>query len=122
MIENRRASLKNAANKFQFLAIILAFLLSSCAVSKSLSVGDNRYLDLWCLQILNDDEVLAAYMDGNTDDAVKIITCGERYSRFQSIKGNFTCVGFWRYETVEGVFKIIPVFVRTSEYEHYKNK
>lgn len=99
--------------------ILLSLLLSSCAISNNLSIGDSKYLDLWCLQDLGDNAVLAVYAEEDNHNAIKIITYGERYSRLQRIKGDFTCVDYWTYETREGVIKTIPVVVKTSEYERY---
>lgn len=105
------------------LLFMLTLLLSSCAITNTLSVGDHWYLDLYCVQILNDKEVLAVYeSDGHYRDNVKIITCGEHYSEWQKIRGDFTCVDFWTYETVQGEIRTIPVVVKTSEYEKYKKR
>ena len=102
---------------------LVAIGLSSCAISNRLSVGDNRYFNLYCVQILNDNEVLAVYeSDGHYRDDVKIVTYGEHYSEWQKIRGDFTCVDFWTYETVEGEFRTIPVIIKTSDYEKYKKR
>ena len=103
-----------------FLLLLITLLLSSCAISNRLSIGDSRYLDLYHLQDLNDNEVLAVYAEEDNNNTVKIITNGHRYPRLQRIKGDFTCVGFWTYETVEGEIRTSPVVVKTSEYKTYK--
>ena len=102
--------------------MFLSALFSSCAISNSFSVGDSRYLDLYHLQDLNDNEVLAVYAAEDDDRAVKIITQGEHYSGLQRIQGEFTCVDFWTYETVQGEIGTIPVVVKTSKYEDYKKQ
>lgn len=101
------------------LLFLLPLFLSSCAISNSLSIGDSRYLDLWWIQELSANEVLAVYAAEDNDSAVKILTYGTHYSAWQRIQGNFTCVDYWTYETAVGVIKTIPVVVKTSEYELY---
>lgn len=95
-------------------------MLSSCAISNRLSIGDSRYLDLWWIQKLSDNEVFAVYAAEDNDNAVKIITYGDHYSKYQRIQGDFTCVDFWTYETALGEIRTIPVVVKTSEFEKYK--
>ena len=95
-------------------------MLSSCAISSRFSIGDSRYLDLWSIEILSTNEVLAAYAEEDNNNTVKIITYGDHYSEWQRIKGNFTCVDFWTYETIQGEIRTIPVVVKTSEFERYK--
>lgn len=97
----------------------LTLLLSFCAISNRLSIGDSRYLDLWWIQELSANEVLAVYAAEDNDSAIKIITYGDRYSKWQRIQGNFTCVDYWTYETSEGIISTIPVVVKTSDYEKY---
>lgn len=99
----------------------LTLLLSSCAISNRLYIGDSRYLDLWWIQELSANEVLAVYAAEDNDSAVKIITYGDHYSKWQRIQGNFTCVDYWTYETSEGIISTIPVVVKTSDYAKYKN-
>lgn len=107
--------------KSLLLLFSLMLLLSSCATSKGLSIGDSRYLDLWCIQELSANEVLAANVDDNhnVNITVKIITYGEHYSRWESIQGYFTCVDHYTYKTSEGTIITVPVFVKTSYYENY---
>lgn len=117
-IQNRKQLLKS---KRLLLLFSITLLLSSCATSNTLSVGDNRYYDLYCVKILNDNEVLAVYeRDGHYRDDAKIITYGEHYSEWQKIRGDFTCVDFWPWVTAQGEIRIIPVIVKTSDYEKYK--
>lgn len=97
----------------------LTLLLSSCAISNRLAIGDSRYLDLWWIQELSANEVLAVYAEEDNNSAVKIITFGDRYSEWQRIQGNFTCVDYWTYETSEGIISTIPVVVKTTEFEKY---
>lgn len=115
--QNRNQLLKSG---LIIILVSIALFLSSCAISNRLSIGDSRYLDLWWIQELSDNEVLAVYAADDNDNTIKIITYGERYSKWQRIKGDFTCVGFWTYETAVGEMRTIPVVVKTSEYETYK--
>lgn len=117
-IQSRRGIFKNAKPLLLLFPII--FSLLSCAISNKLSLGTSEYLDLWWIQQLDDNEVLAVYSLEYFDEAVKIITFGEHYSEWQRIQGYFTCVDYWTYETAAGSIKTIPVVVKTSEYENYK--
>lgn len=117
-IQSRRELFKNAKPLLLLFPII--FSLLSCAISNKLSLGTSEYLDLWWIQQLDDNEVLAVYAAEDCDDAVKIITIGEHYSEWQRIQGYFTCVDYWTYETAVGSIITIPVVVKTSEYENYK--
>ena len=54
------------------LLLFITIFLSSCATSKGLSVGDIRYLDLWCAQRLSNNEVLAGYGDQSNDNVVMV--------------------------------------------------
>lgn len=102
--------------KSKLLLLLLIFtLLSSCAISNRLSVGDIRYLDVYCIQDLSDNAILAVYAEEDNDNAVKIITNGAHYSQWQRIRGKFKCVGFWTYETIEGIHSTIPVFVKATD-------
>lgn len=107
-------------SRLLLLLFSLTLLLSSCAITNSLSVGDSRYLDLYHLQDLDDNEVLAVYAEEDNHNTVKIITYGYHYAPLQRIQGNFTCVNFWTYETIQGEIRTIPVVVKTSDFEKYK--
>ena len=102
------------------LVFSITLFLFSCAISNSFSVGDSRYLDLYHLQDLNDNAILAVYAEEDNHNTVKIITYGHHYAPLGRIQGNFTCVDFWTYETIQGEIRTIPVFVKTSDYEKYK--
>ena len=116
-IQNRKQLLKS---RLLLLLFSTTLFLSSCAISNRLSIGDSRYLDLWWLQKLSDNEVLAVYAEEDNNNTVKIITYGDHYSEWQRIRGDFTCVNFWTYETIQGEIRTIPVVVKTSDYEKYK--
>lgn len=120
MENNKETQNERQKLKLLIFLFLVTFVLSSCAISNRLSIGDSRYLDLWWIQELSDNEVLAVYAADDNDNTIKIITYGERYSKWQRIKGDFTCVGFWTYETAVGEMRTIPVVVKTSEYETYK--
>lgn len=106
-------------SRLLFVLFSITLLLSSCAISNSFSIGDSKYLDLWGNYQFNDNEILATYVAENNHDAVKIITFGEHYSPAQRIQGNFTCVDYYTYETMQGIIKTVPVVVKTSDYEKY---
>lgn len=120
-MENSKET-KNRRQKSELILLLclVSLLLSSCAISNRLSIGDSRYLDLWWLQKLSDNEVLAVYAEDDNNNTVKIITYGDHYSEWQRIRGDFTCVSFWTYETIEDEVRTIPVVVKTSDYEKYK--
>lgn len=120
MEHNKETQNRRQKSRLIFLLCLVSIILSSCAISNRLSVGDSRYLDLWWIQELSANEVLAVYAAEDNNSAVKIITYGDRYSKWQRIQGNFTCVNYWTYETREGIIRTIPVVVKTSDYETYK--
>ena len=107
-------------SKLLLLLFVITLLFSACSISNSFSIGDSKYLDLWWIEDLSDNAVLAVYAADEDDRAVKIITKGEHYSDWQRIQGYFTCVGYWTYETAMGAISTIPVVVKSSEYENYK--
>ena len=109
--------------KSRLLLLLLTFtLLSSCAISNRLSIGDSRYLDVILMQQLSDNAILAGNGKNNFEDAVKIITFGEHYSLGEKIQGNFICVDYYTYQTVVGTYNTIPVVVKESNYEKYKKE
>lgn len=124
MENNKKIKTRNRKQLLKSRLLLLLFsttlFLSSCAISNRLSIGDSRYLDLWLLQKLSDNEVLAVYAEEDNNNTVKIITYGDHYSEWQRIRGDFTCVNFWTYETIQGEIRTIPVVVKTSDYEKYK--
>lgn len=120
MEHNKETQNRRQKSRLIILLCLVSIILSSCAISNRLSVGDSRYLDLWWIQELSANEVLAVYAAEDNNSAVKIITYGDRYSKWQRIQGNFTCVNYWTYETSEGIISTIPVVVKTSDYETYK--
>ena len=124
MENNKKIKTRNRKQLLKSRLLLLLFsttlFLSSCAISNRLSIGDSRYLDLWWLQKLSDNEVLAVYAEEDNNNTVKIITYGDHYSEWQRIRGDFTCVNFWTYETIQGEIRTIPVVVKTSDYEKYK--
>ena len=123
MENNKETKNRRQKSRLILLVFLVSVLLSSCAITNSLSIGDNRYLDLYIVQILNDNEVLAVYeSDGHYRDNVKIIIYGEHYSEWQKIRGDFTCVDFWTYETVQGEIRTIPVVVKTSDFAKYEKE
>ena len=50
---------------------------------------------------------------------VKIITSNEVYFDGRSILGFFVLVDTYHYVTKSGIYKVIPVYVRYSEYRKY---
>lgn len=120
MENNKKIQNKRQKSRLIFLLCLASILLSSCAISNSFSVGDSRYLDLYHLQDLEDNEILAVYAEEDNYNTVKIITYGHHYAPLGRIQGNFTCVDFWTYETVQGEIRTIPVFVKTTDYEKYR--
>jgi len=115
MESNKEIQNKRQKPKLILLLCLVSILLSSCAISNRLSLGDSRYLDLWWIQELSDNAILAVYAAEDNDNTVKIITNGEHYSKWQRIKGEFTCVDYWTYETAQGEIRTIPVVIKTTE-------
>lgn len=103
-------------SKLLLLLFVITLLFSACSISNSFFIGDSKYLDLWWVEDLGDNSVLAVYAADDDDRTVKIITRGEHYYEWQRIKGFFTCVDYWTYETAMGEIRTIPVVVKTSEH------
>ena len=123
MQSNKNIETPNGKQVLKSRPLLLLFsftlLLSSCAISNRLSIGDSRYLDVILMQQLSDNAILAGNGKNNFEDAVKIITFGEHYSRGEKIQGNFICVDYYTYQTVVGSYKTVPVVVKESDYEKY---
>ena len=120
MEHNKETQNRRQKPRLILLLCLVSILLSSCAISNRLSLGDSRYLDLWWIQELSDNAILAGNGKNNFEDAVKIITFGEHYSRGGKIQGNFICVDYYTYQTVVGTYNTVPVMVKESDYEKYK--
>ena len=123
MQSNKNIETPNGKQVLKSRPLLLLFsftlLLSSCAISNRLSIGDSRYLDVILMQQLSDNAILAGNGKNNFEDAVKIITFGEHYSRGEKIQGNFICVDYYTYQTVVCSYKTVPVVVKESDYEKY---
>ncbi len=124
MQSNKNIETPNGKQVLKSRPLLLLFsftlLLSSCAISNRLSIGDSRYLDVILMQQLSDNAILAGNGKNNFEDAVKIITFGEHYSRGEKIQGNFICVDYYTYQTVVGTYNTVPVVVKESDYEKYR--
>lgn len=89
-----------------------------CSCSTAL-VRNTRHTEFFLgarvFQVLNSNESLAH--DGTK--VVKFITAEEVYYEGLDISGKFVLVDTYTYETVEHKIKVVPVYVRLSEYNKY---
>lgn len=92
-------------------------MLSSC----STAIMRNTYHTKWftnakIFQVLDSNEALI--WDDNFDVA-KIVTAEEIYYEGLKISGRFRLVDTYAYETRTHQIKVVPVYIRLSEYRKY---
>lgn len=107
--------------------IVIGTTCTSCFTSRATiastdsrsNISSNRTnLTVKIFQTLNKNEALAFT---EQFDVVKIVTVTDMYYDGKQIKGNFTLVGTYTYETEKERIKTVPVFVLTSEYKKHKD-
>lgn len=100
------------------LIILLTTLLvlSSCAVTRH--TLHLKYIDATIFQTLDSNTALAMDDKFNT---IQVITNEEVYYDGRKVVGTFVLVDTYAYETVQHRSKVVPVYVRWSEYKKYIN-
>lgn len=89
-------------------------IVSSCAIMRN-----QKHLDVvdgTIIQVLDSNDALVMTKDYQV---VKIITASEVYFDGRPIVGIFILVDTYHYVTKAGVYKVVPVYVRYSEYRKY---
>lgn len=107
----------------KLIALIFAVLaLTSCATTRSLSLGSSRYLSVEIFQTLSSTEALAMsknVFSPHYGEIVKVVSDKEFYYDRAKIRGTFVMVGRYSYESRGNGFKTVPVYMRASEYRKY---
>ena len=91
-------------------------IVSSCAIMRNQTHLD--IIDGTIFQVLDSNDALVMTKDYQV---VKIITTNEVYFDGRSIAGIFILVDTYHYITKDGVYKVVPVYVRYSEYRKYSS-
>lgn len=103
----------------RFILIFLAVLLCSCSNKITRNSIRYEYMTATIFQTLDSGTALAL---DDKFNVVQFITNDEIYYDGLIIKGTFRLVDTYAYETVQGKIKVVPVYVRLSEYRRYLNK
>lgn len=98
----------------KFILLIILCMLSSCAITRN--TAHLRFVDATIFQTLDSNTALAIDEHFNT---IQIITNEEVYYDGRQISGMFVLVDTYSYETVQHRTKVVPVYVRLSEYNKY---
>ena len=101
----------------KFILLVVVCILSSCSFAIT---RNTRHTELFTnariFQVLNSNEALILYDNFNV---AKIITVEEVYYEGLKISGRFILVDTYTYETRVHQIKVVPVYVRLSEYNKY---
>ena len=101
----------------RFILLIVVCVLSSCSVAIMRNTRHTEFFtNARIFQVLNSSEALI--WDDNFNVA-KIITSEEIYYEGLKISGRFILVDTYAYETRAHQIKVVPVYVRLSEYQKY---
>lgn len=90
-------------------------MLSSCAVTRY-NMHTELFFNAKIFQVLDSNDALIWDDDYNV---AKIVTAEEIYYEGRSISGRFILVDTYAYETRTHQIKVVPVYVRLSEYRKY---
>ena len=100
----------------KLILLITILLVSSCAIMCNESHLD--IIDGTIFQVLDSNDALVLTKDYQV---VKIVTTDEIYFDGRSIVGLFVLVDTYHYVTKAGIYKVIPVYVRYTEYRRYSS-
>ena len=98
----------------KFILLILVCMLSSCAITRN--TAHLKFIDATIFQTLDSNTALVIDEHFNT---IQIVTNEEVYYDGRHIVGMFVLVDTYAYETVQHRTKVVPVYVRLSEYNKY---
>ena len=100
----------------KLILLLTIVMLSSCAITRN--TLHIHFIDATIFQTLDSNTALAITDDLNT---IQIITNDEVYYDGRNVVGTFVLVDTYAYETVQHRSKVVPVYVRWSEYKKYIN-
>lgn len=97
------------------LLLITTLLVSSCVVLRN----QNRvqFVNATIYQVIDSNTALAITHDL---EVLKVVTREEIYFDGRPIIGLFVLVDTYAYNTVNGRYKVVPVYIRYSEYQKYR--
>lgn len=98
----------------KFILLVLVCVLSSCAITRN--TAHLKFVDATIFQTLDSNTALAIDEHFNI---IQVITTEEVYYDGRHISGMFVLVDTYAYETVQHRIKVVPVYVRLSEYNKY---
>lgn len=98
------------------LLIVTMLMVSSCVVLRN----QTRYtvVNATIFQVLDSNTALALTHDDF--EVIKVVTREEIYFDGRPIIGLFVLVDTYAYNTVEGRYKVVPVYIRYREYQKYR--
>ena len=97
------------------LLLITTLLVSSCVVLRN----QNRvqFVNATIYQVIDSNTALAMT---NDLEVLKVVTREEIYFDGRPIIGLFVLVDTYAYNTMNGRYKVVPVYIRYSEYQKYR--
>ena len=97
------------------LLLITTLLVSSCVVLRN----QNRvqFINATIYQVIDSNTALAMT---NDLEVLKVVTREEMYFDGRPIIGLFVLVDTYAYNTINGRYKVVPVYIRYSEYQKYR--
>ena len=100
------------------LLIILVLITSSCVVLRN----QTRYtfVNATIFQVIDSNTALALTQD--SFEVIKVVTTEEIYFDGRPILGVFVLVDTYAYTTASGMYKVVPVYIRYSEFQKYKRR
>lgn len=100
----------------KFIFIIIALIITSCSSGLYRNTERYEYVNATVFQTIDSGSALAL---DDKFNVVRFITNEEVYYDGLIVKGRFRLVDTYTYETVQGRVKVVPVYVRYSEYKKY---
>lgn len=97
------------------LLLITILTLSSCVVLRNQT--RIQFVNATIFQVIDSNEALAIT---NDLEVIKVVTKEEMYFDGRSILGLFVLVDTYAYNAVTGKYKVVPVYIRYSEYQKYR--
>lgn len=96
--------------------LLLILVTTSCTVLRNQT--RITFINATIFQVIDSNTALA--LDQNTFEVIKVVTAEEIYFDGRPIIGLFVLVDTYAYNATVGKYKVVPVFVRYSEYRKYR--
>lgn len=101
----------------KFILLIIVCLLSSCAITRN-----NMHVEFIDAVIFQTQDSNTALAMDDRFNVIQVITVTEVYYDGRQLSGLFVLVDTYTYETIQHRVKVVPVYVRLSEYNKYSRK